>query len=81
MLGITSREGEWEYSVVETRGEISFVFRIFFVKYEANTMKLLAFVSLSGRYMDVCFPSHYSVFKLSHNERINLKTTITPKEK
>lgn len=42
---------------------------------------MLAFISLSGRYIDVYYPLHYSVFLKFHNEIINMKITITLEEK
>ena len=66
MLGVTSRGGEWECNI-ENRGDINFIFRVFFKKYEANMIKMLTFISLSGRYIDVYYPLHYSVFLKFHN--------------
>lgn len=37
-LGITSRGEEWECNI-ENRGDISFIFRVFFKKYAANMIK------------------------------------------
>ena len=44
-------------------------------------IKMLAFISLSGRYIDVCYPLHYSIFKTFHNEIISMNIAITLKEK
>ena len=42
---------------------------------------MLAFISLSGRYIDDCYPLHYSIFKTFHNEIISMNIAITLKEK
>lgn len=44
-------------------------------------IKMLAFISLSGRYIDVCYPLHYSIFKTFHNRNNHYEYSNHPERK